>query len=114
MATQQQPQPPAHARPSGREPVKEFMVRGSRFEVAEQYTLIKAVGKGAYGVVCSCRDTRTGRKVAIKKVGEAFNDDTDAKRTLREIKLLRFLNHENIIALVDVQPPSDSSAFDAV
>ena len=114
MATQQQPQPPAHARPSGREPVKEFMVRGSRFEVAEQYTLIKAVGKGAYGVVCSCRDTRTGRKVAIKKVGEAFNDDTDAKRTLREIKLLRFLNHDNIIALVDIQPPASRSEFSDV
>ena len=41
-------------------------------------------------------------------------DPVDAKRTLREIKLLRFLNHENIIALVDVQPPSDSSAFDDV
>ena len=114
MATQQQPQPPAHARPSGRGPVKEFMVRGSRFEVAEQYTLIKAVGKGAYGVVCSCRDTRTGRKVAIKKVGEAFNDDTDARRTLREIKLLRFLNHDNIIALVDIQPPASRSEFSDV
>ena len=77
-------------------------MRGSRFEVAEQYTLIKAVGK-AYGVVL-VPDTRTGRKVAIKKVGEAFNDDTDAKRTLREIAV-RFLNHDNIIALVDIQPP---------
>ena len=56
----------------------------------------QAVGKGAYGVVCSCRDTTTGRKVAVKKVGDAFNDETDAKRTLREIKLLRFLNHDNV------------------
>ena len=114
MATQQQPQPPAHARPSGREPVKEFMVRGSRFEVAELYTLIKAVGKGAYGGVCAGRDARTGLKVAIKKVGEAFNDDTDAKRTLREIKLLRFLNHDNIIALVDIQPPASRCEFSDV
>ena len=35
-----------------REPVRQFVVRGSRFEVASKYTLIKAVGKGAYGVVC--------------------------------------------------------------
>lgn len=47
-------------------------------------------------MVCSCRDTTTGRKVAVKKVGDAFNDETDAKRTLREIKLLRFLNHDNV------------------
>ena len=47
-------------------------------------------------MVCSCRDTTTGRKIAVKKVGDAFNDETDAKRTLREIKLLRFLNHDNV------------------
>lgn len=96
---------------SGREPVKTFVVRGTRFEVAEKYTLIKAVGKGAYGVVCSCRDTETGRKVAVKKVEDAIVDATDAKRTLREIKLLRFLNHENIIALVDIQPPASYAKF---
>ena len=118
----------AQAAFNGREPCREFMVRGTKFEVAEKYGLIKvsasacptlsstcsalrvpciihnrslapgsqAVGKGAYGVVCSCRDTTTGRKVAVKKVGDAFNDETDAKRTLREIKLLRFLNHDNV------------------
>ena len=99
---------------TNRDPVRQFVVRGSRFEVASKYTLIKAVGKGAYGVVCSCRDTETGLKVAVKKVEDAIVDPVDAKRTLREIKLLRFLNHENIIALVDVQPPSDSSTFDDV
>ena len=95
----------------GREPTKSFVVRGTRFEVADKYTLIKAVGKGAYGVVCSCRDIRTGRKVAVKKVEDAIVDATDAKRTLREIKLLRFLNHENIIALVDIQPPASYENF---
>jgi len=104
----------AQASPSGREPCREFMVRGTKFEVAEKYQLIKAVGKGAYGVVCSCRDTTTGRKVAVKKVGDAFNDETDAKRTLREIKLLRFLNHDNIIALVDIQPPASKADFNDV
>ena len=102
-------------RPSAsREPTRTFRARGSEFEVAQRYSLIKGVGKGAYGVVCSCRDTETGLKVAVKKVEDAIVDPVDAKRTLREIKLLRFLNHENIIALVDVQPPSDSSAFDDV
>eukprot|EP01045_Picozoa_sp_COSAG04_P047099 COSAG04_NODE_17410_length_470_cov_0.797844_1_plen_85_part_01 len=36
------------ARPSGREPVRTFVVRGSEFEVAQRYSLIKGVGKGAY------------------------------------------------------------------
>ena len=61
-------------------------------------------------MVCSCRDTTTGRKVAVKKVGDAFNDETDAKRTLRELKLLNHLNHENIVRLVDVLPGGATSA----
>ena len=39
--------------------------------------------------------------MAIKRIGKAFDNVIDAKRTLREIKLLRHLQsvqtHENII-----------------
>ena len=48
-------------------------------------------------MVCSAKDTKTGEKVAIKKIGNAFENLIDARRTLREIKLLRHLRHENII-----------------
>lgn len=72
------------------------------FEIDEQYTPIKAIGKGAYGVVCSAKNAHTGEKVAIKKIGNAFDNLTDARRTLREIKLLRHLRHENIIAVRDI------------
>lgn len=34
--------------------------------------------------------------VAIKKIANAFDNHMDAKRTLREIKLLRHLDHENV------------------
>ena len=34
--------------------------------------------------------------MAIKKVPKAFDDVVDAKRVSREIKLLRFMNHENV------------------
>eukprot|EP00879_Flechtneria_rotunda_P007694 GHRR01008067.1.p1 GENE.GHRR01008067.1~~GHRR01008067.1.p1 ORF type:complete len:379 (+),score=122.05 GHRR01008067.1:170-1306(+) len=72
------------------------------FEIDEHYTPIKAIGKGAYGVVCSAKNAQTGEKVAIKKIGNAFDNLTDARRTLREIKLLRHLRHENIIAVRDI------------
>lgn len=38
----------------------------------------------------------THEEVAIKKIGNAFDNIIDAKRTLREIKLLRHMNHENV------------------
>lgn len=47
-------------------------------------------------------------QVAIKRISRVFQDLIDAKRILREIKLLRhFGKHENIIEIFDVMttPP---------
>lgn len=41
-------------------------------------------------------NSETGEMVAIKKIANAFDNHMDAKRTLREIKLLRHLDHENV------------------
>ncbi|CAK9173944.1 unnamed protein product, partial [Ilex paraguariensis] len=40
-------------------------------------------------------NSETREEVAIKKIGNAFDNRIDAKRTLREIKLLRHMDHEN-------------------
>ncbi|XRB21136.1 mitogen-activated protein kinase [Pseudoscourfieldia marina] len=77
------------------------------FEIDNHYTPIKPIGKGAYGVVCSAKNALSGEKVAIKKITNAFENVTDSRRTLREITLLRYLKHENIIAVRDIlRPPS--------
>jgi mitogen-activated protein kinase 1/3 len=55
----------------------------------------------------SALDKTCNDKVAIKKCPKAFDDLVDAKRILREIKLLRHFNHPNIIALRDLIPPPD-------
>ena len=70
----------------------------------KKYTLIKPIGHGAYGVVISAQNTEEdGEKVAIKKIPHAFDDIIDAKRILREIKLLRHFDHENIISIMLVR-----------
>ena len=68
----------------------------------DKYEYIKQIGHGAYGVVCSANDRTLNQKVAIKKVPKAFEDLIDAKRIVREIKLLKFFDHENVIGLVDI------------
>ena len=78
------------------------------FEVQARYAPIKPIGKGAYGVVCSARDVDTDARVAIKKIGNAFDNAVDAKRTLREIKLLRHLEHENVIRISPTSSPRAS------
>lgn len=89
-----------------------FVVSGTKFVIDERYELIKQIGLGAYGVVVSCLDKKTNTKVAIKKVPNAFEDLIDAKRILREIKLLKFFDHENIITLIDVPKPTSKDFND--
>ena len=72
------------------------------------------MGGGAYGVVAACMDSKTNRKVAIKKVTNAFEDLIDAKRIYREIKLLKFLNHENIIKLHEILKPPNTKTYNDI
>jgi len=62
----------------------------------------------------SARDKKTGKKVAIKKVSNTFNDLLEAKRILREVKMLRHLNHSNLCEIVDLIPPSSKNSFSDV
>lgn len=41
-------------------------------------------------------NSETREEVAIKKIGNAFDNRIDAKRTLREIKLLLHMDHDNV------------------
>lgn len=81
------------------------------FEIDTKYIPIKPIGRGAYGIVCSSVNKETNEKVAIKKIHNAFENRVDALRTLRELKLLRHLRHENVIALKDVMLPIQKGSF---
>ncbi|CAE7230146.1 MMK1 [Symbiodinium natans] len=95
--------------------LQEHVVRTSRtnwaqdgksiFRVPDHVELVKKVGSGAYGCVASFQDKKTGEKFAVKKITNAFNDLVDGKRILREVKLLRQLDHDNIIRIMDMYPP---------
>lgn len=52
--------------------------------------------------------------MAIKKVGNAFEDLIDAKRIVREIKLLKALDHENIISIIDLLKPEAKTGFNDI
>lgn len=62
--------------------------------------LITVVGSGAYGTVVSVEDLEAqdeeSKMAAIKKIERAFEHPLFAKRTLRELKILRLLSHENV------------------
>ncbi|KAE9553778.1 hypothetical protein FO519_002999 [Halicephalobus sp. NKZ332] len=77
--------------------------------VPQYYQNLTPVGTGAYGTVCAAECTLTGEKVAIKKFTRPFQSPIHAKRTHRELRLLRLMHHENVIDLYDVFTPDSSS-----
>jgi serine/threonine protein kinase len=79
-----------------------YTVLSTKFEVPKHYRVISPVGYGAYGFVVSAVDQRTGRNVAIKKNSRVFRDLSDCKRIVREILVLRHLQHDNIVRIRDM------------
>ncbi|XP_074270487.1 mitogen-activated protein kinase 4-like [Silene latifolia] len=84
---------------------KFFKVWDTVFQVEAKYEPKDPIGRGAYGVVCSCMNTLTKEKVAIKKIN-VLDNSVEALKALRELKILRHVRHKNIIALKDVMIPS--------
>lgn len=72
------------------------------FLVDSRYEIIRVLGKGSYGVVCSAIDTKslsTGleHKIAIKKVTKIFSKDILLVRAIRELKFMKFFKgHKNV------------------
>ncbi|XP_022374921.1 mitogen-activated protein kinase 12 isoform X3 [Enhydra lutris kenyoni] len=83
-------------------------VTRTAWEVRAVYQDLQPVGSGAYGAVCSAVDSRTGAKVAIKKLYRPFQSELYAKRAYRELRLLKHMRHENVIGLLDVFTPDET------
>ncbi|CAL9082375.1 unnamed protein product [Musa acuminata var. zebrina] len=78
---------------------------------ASQYQIQEVIGKGSYGVVAAAVDTHTGERVAIKKINDVFEHVSDATRILREIKLLRFLRHPDVVEIKHIMLPPSRREF---
>ena len=59
------------------------------------------LGEGTYGVVYKARDRNTDEIVALKRIRLEVEDEGIPSTALREISLLRELNHRNIVELKD-------------
>ena len=91
-----------------------FTAHGQSFILDSKYTMGLGIGIGAYGAVVSGTIVATREEVAIKKISEIFDDLVDAKRILREIRLLGHFHHPNITKLVDVPAPPSPESFNDI
>ena len=69
------------------------------------------LGSGSYGDVASAYDHLRGRCVAIKRIDDVFCNRVDAVRLVREMTILRQLQHSNTSTLLDVILPPCKDTF---
>lgn len=74
----------------------------TRTRTTVQYDKIEKIGEGTYGVVYKAKDKRTGQTIALKKIRLEQEDEGVPSTAIREIALLKELQHENIVRLMDV------------
>merc|ERR1719197_1431711 len=67
----------------------------------EKYQIEK-IGEGTYGVVYKARNRLTGEHVALKKIRLEAEDEGIPSTAIREISILKELQHPNIVRLHDV------------
>ncbi|KAI9996708.1 hypothetical protein PInf_014451 [Phytophthora infestans] len=90
-----------------------FNANGQVFTLDTRYQLVKPIGNGAYGAVIAVKDVvNGGDNLAVKKITNIFEDLVDAKRILREVRLLGHFHHKNITRLHDLSPPPSRKQFD--
>jgi len=83
--------------------------------IVKRYKFVSYLGSGSYGHVCEAICLNTGKHVAIKRLHGIFNDKVDAKRFLRELRILRVLrHHESIIKVIHIIPPPDVINFNVL
>ena len=101
------------------EPLGNGLVRwkttGSQFDLPPQFEVIDVIGSGAYGVVVAAKDrgqdgTEDGY-IAIKKMEKVFEHKIFAQRTLRELKIMRLLNHDNVLSIKNILDPGSLDRF---
>ncbi|KAK2496901.1 cyclin-dependent kinase 2 isoform X3 [Mirounga angustirostris] len=68
----------------------------------ENFQKVEKIGEGTYGVVYKAKNKVTGEVVALKKIRLDTETEGVPSTAIREISLLKELNHPNIVKLLDV------------
>ena len=71
-------------------------------EEAERYQRTEKIGEGTYGIVYKAIDKVTNEIVALKKIRLEHEDEGVPSTAVREISLLKEINHPNVIRLRDL------------
>jgi hypothetical protein len=62
-----------------------------------QYEKVEKIGEGTYGVVYKARDRTNGATIALKKIRLEQEEEGVPSTAIREISLLKELQHSNVV-----------------
>lgn len=68
----------------------------------DKYKKLEKIGEGTYGVVYKAKDNKTNEIFALKKIRLQAEEEGIPSTAIREISLLKELQHKNIVRLLDV------------
>ncbi|NP_001161596.1 nemo-like protein kinase [Saccoglossus kowalevskii] len=74
----------------------------------------RPIGYGAFGVVWSVTDPRDGKRVALKKMPNVFQNLISCKRVYRELKMLFYFRHDNVLKALDILQPPHIDFFEEI
>ncbi len=69
-------------------------------EVKQRFEKIERVGEGTYGEVYKARDLTNNQIIALKKIKIDSDDEGMPSTAMREISILRHINHVNIVKYI--------------
>lgn len=69
-------------------------------KIADQYYRIQKIGEGTYGVVYKAINLSTNKVCALKKIRLDRDDQGVPCTAIREISILKEMQHENIVKCV--------------
>lgn len=70
--------------------------------MSEKYEKLEKLGEGTFGVVYRAKIIQTGEEVALKKIRKQQDEEGVPSSALREIALLKELQHVNVVRLIEV------------
>lgn len=75
--------------------------KSEKYPGLEGYEILEQMGEGAFSVVYRAKQLKTGHYVAVKILRKFQMDQAQKQAVLKEVTILRQLNHPNIVLFVE-------------
>lgn len=69
--------------------------------ISEKFEVIAKIGEGTYGIVYKVREVTSKKEFAMKVMKNESDYHSISQSLIREISILRYINHDNIIPIID-------------